>query len=813
MRNINLTFFFPFTTLLLLVVALSFQILNMPPLGKFLNPLIGSIQNDQDFDLDRLNFQIENLSLRDSVEVFFDERKVPHIYASNLDDLYYTQGYVTAYLRLWQMDFFSYATAGRLSEIINSDDIYNFDIDQRRLGLLDAAKKSLEFIKNDQETLNMLTAYTNGINAYIAELTYKKMPFEYKLLDYQPEPWSNLKSVLILKALGNTLSGYEEDMFLSKMILTLGEEKFNLLFPDFIGPITPVMDTAAAISNNSNHHLNSHKVPSYLNYSFLVSVDTVSKSSYNPKLGSNSWAVSGDKTRDGYSILANDPHLNLTLPSFWIEMQLSCHNLNTYGVSIPGTPSIVIGFNNHVAWGITNGADDVKDWYKLKLNDDQKKYLLDSNWLDLSCRVEEFRRRGRNTTYDTVYSSLHGPIVFEKKNGDRGKDYINYALNWELYNVSNEFKTFMRLNNAKNYEDFEDAIRFFKCPTLNFTYIGPGDTIAIKHQGNIRKKKYGQGKFLMDGTKSEHLYDKYLPYDSLPKLLNPKKGFVISANQHPTYSNYEYFYNGYYSETRANQIYANLYNSDNLDVQNMKSFQLDNTNSFAIEAIPLLIERVLLSNLVIYQREAIQELSNWDGAYNFEDKNAILFELWLNKIRDNTWDEFKGPPAMGKTPNDQVLLNLIKSDPKNSYFDIIGTSPKETANEILTQSFLEAFEEHQLLRIKKKDTRWGDLNKINIMHLTNLPAFSIMDLTSSGHPNAINATSGNWGPSWRMIVEIGEKPKAYGVYPGGQSGNIGSKYYKNFVDNWKNGGYYNLQFFASKEEAISSTANRWILVH
>ncbi|MEN5057168.1 penicillin acylase family protein [Sphingobacterium kitahiroshimense] len=808
MKKINLRFLFPFTALIILVIALSNQLMNIPPLGMFLNPFLGISQNDKDADLDSPFLDIGQLGLSDSVDVYFDDRRVPHIYAKNANDIYFAQGYVTASLRLWQMDFFTYATAGRMSEIFNIDDLLSYDRNQRRLGLLYAAEQTLEYIQKDPETISIIQAYTRGVNAYINGLNYRTMPFEYKFLDYRPEPWTNLKTVLILKALGNTLTGYEEDLLMSKMILALGDERFNLLFPEYVHPTTPILNNDLGGNNNDSARALSR--PAYLDSFFLTSNDTISKSSYNPNLGSNSWVVSGKKTKSGHPILANDPHLNLTLPSFWLEMQLITPEMNVYGVTIPGAPSIIIGFNEKIAWGITNGADDVKDWYKLKLSNDSKKYQMDGKWIDLKYRIEEIKRRNNSSVYDTIYRSIHGPILADKDFKGNFENYLNYALKWELYNPSNEFKAFINLNTASSYANFIEAVKNVKCPVLNFTYAGPGDTIAVIHQGNMGIKQLGQGKFILDGTKGELITERYIPQDRLPQVVNPSNGFVISANQRPTSPDYDYYYNGYYSETRASQIFNTLNDKSVFDIDRMKSLQLDNTNRFALDALPVFIASLNLNKLKSDENKAVSMLDRWSGKYDRDNVEPKLFEIWLGEIRKNTWDEFEKPPFNAKLPADYVLLDLIRKDPSNIYFDKVETSPKENASDIITESFSSAYKGYKNF-LNKDSVKWGDFNKVNVMHLTNLSAFGRTNLSSSGHPNAINAMSVYWGPTWRMIVELGDVPKAFGVFPGGESGNIGSKYYDNYLDDWNNGIYYKLQFFLNKNEANKVASSTWRL--
>ena len=806
MNKINVGFLFPLVALVILIYSLSTQLFSVPPLGKLLNPFTGVVQNDHEPQLEALTLHINQSGLRDSVRVYLDDRKVPHIYASNTNDLYFTQGYVSASLRLWQMDFISYVAAGRLSEIFDKDEYFDYDRNQRRIGILESAKSALKLIEKDPVTNQILTAYSNGVNAYIHSLDYSTMPLEYKLLDYKPESWSKLKSVLILKTLGNTLSGYEEDMFMSKMMMALGEDNFNKLFPDFDTHITPVMNTAVTLSAAAIPV----KKPGYLDYSFITFNTVVTKSTYNPKLGSNSWVVSGKKTKSGFPILASDPHLGLNLPCFWVEMQLTSPEVNVYGASIPGTPSIIIGFNKNIAWGITNGADDVKDWYKLKITDDYKKYELDGKWVDLKYRLEKIVRRGHQVFYDTVYTSVHGPIVSTSSFAGRQPEMKNFALKWTLHEPSNEFLSFIKLNKAADYKGYKDAIRHFSCPVLNFTFACKDNTIAVNHQGAMPVKRPGQGKFIMDGTQSSQIYTKLVPEDSLPKLVNPACNYVLSANQHPTYPGYQYYYNGYYSENRANRIQQLLEGEKVIDISKMQQMQLDNINSFAVEALPVLLKQVDLQRLSAAQRKELIKISKWQGTYGMKDESAVVFEHWLRNIRTYTWDELSLYNYAMRSPSDDVLIELIRKNPGDLYFDKVETTAKENAGDIVTEAFKTALAEFDGLK-KEGPAAWGDLNKVNVTHMTEIAAFSVRDLSSAGSPNGINAISANWGPSWRMVVELGERPKAYGIYPGGQSGNIGSKYYTNFIEDWRQGKYYRLQFFLSEKEAKSNAVNTWII--
>ncbi|MFC0516386.1 penicillin acylase family protein [Mucilaginibacter angelicae] len=805
--NFNFYFLFPMTALIILIFALSNQLFGVAPLGRILNPFIGVVQYKSDQMYLQSSLKVHDRMLHDSVSVFFDNRKVPHIYAKNDHDMYFAQGYVTAYLRLWQMDFLTYVGAGRMSEIFDKPEFLDYDRNQRRLGILASAQQSLKVIEKDVETNNALTAYTNGVNAYINRLNYKDLPFEYKILDYKPELWSKLKSVIILKQLGNTLSGYEEDAYLSKMILALGDTGFNKLFPDFVNEISPIVPDNAKLKDSV------YKIskPSYLDFNFLYSNSVLSKSSYNPKLGSNSWAVSGKKTKSGFPILCTDPHLNLTLPAVWLEMQLSAPGTNVYGVCIPGTPAITIGFNEKIAWGMTNGADDVKDWYKLKISNDYRRYKFDGKWLNLGLRVEEIRRRNQKSFFDTVFSTIHGPII-DNKSFPKSTEYMNYALSWQLHRPSNEFITFIKLNKAQNYVDFQNAVRSYCSPTQNFTFASTNNDIAIFHQGNMAVKSKGQGKFIMDGTKSEYLFTKNISPDSLPRVHNPQSGYVFSANQHPTTQAYPHYYNGYYTEARANRINALLKSGDKFDVERMKAIQLDNVSDIAVKALPLLNRLINKGKLNAWEVKQLASISGWNGAYNKTDQKALFFDLWWKKVSEYTFDEFNSYYFNIRFPDDYVLLDLIEKDPADRIFDKLETAKVENASDIITQSFINANKEYEKQKLKGS-IAWGDINKVNVLHMTKLEALSINNLSSAGNPNAINAVSSGWGPSWRMVVELGDHPKAFGIYPGGQSGNPASSYYSNFVQPWNNGQYFPLNFYRSISEARKVSTNKWVFAN
>ena len=347
---------------------------SIPPIGKFLNPYSGVWQNETD---ESLSGEVLIKGLKNKVTVHYDEQIIPHAFAQNEEDLYLTQGYLTAKHRLWQMDFQTYAAAGRLSEILGEKAL-NYDRQERRRGMGYGADQAVKVMKENPETFKLVQAYANGVNAYINQLTPESYPVEYKLLDYKPEPWSVNKTALLLMYMTKMLAGADSDMQYTNALRLFGKDRFDMLFPDFFDITDPVIPKETDWS-----FIDVPQTPLPANQQIVL--DTIREviDQPNPDNGSNNWAISKEKSATGNTILANDPHLGLNLPSIWFVMQLSTPNHKAFGATIPGALGIISGFNEHIAWGETNATRDVIDWYKIEFNEDRSKYKFDGEWKDV----------------------------------------------------------------------------------------------------------------------------------------------------------------------------------------------------------------------------------------------------------------------------------------------------------------------------------------------------------------------------------------------------------------------------------------------
>ncbi|MEZ4796354.1 MAG: penicillin acylase family protein [Flavobacteriaceae bacterium] len=774
--------------------ALNTKLGSLPPLGKFLSPNQGVWQNEITESDSHPEINLKGLTA--PVTVKYDEHLIPHVFAENKKDLYRAQGYITAQHRLWQMEFQTHAAAGRLSEIVGEVAL-NYDRTERRRGMVYGAEQKLKNWETDQEVIDYVDAYADGVNQYINSLKPSDFPVEYKLLDYSPEEWTRKKTALLLMYMTKMLAGEDSDLEYTNFLKKYGKERFDLLYPDFFDandPVIPAETDWSIMENAIQTPIPDSEMP--LDYV----KETIEKP--NPNNGSNNWAVSPEKSYSGNAILANDPHLGLNLPSIWFAMQLSTPEQNTFGVTLPGALGIVIGFNEHIAWGMTNATRDVIDWYKIEFEDQTNShYKYDNAWKATTKRLEEIKIRGKETFLDTVTYTHHGPVTYDasfKGNGEK----IGYAMRWTGHLGGQNQRTLLDLNTSKNYDDYKNAIKSFVAPAQNVIFASTEGDIALWIQGKFPNKWKGQGKFLMDGSNPEHDWQSYIPQEHNAHTKNPERGFVSSANQHPVDESYPYyvFNDGY--ETYRNRVINNFFRSkDKFDIQDFKDLHNNNFNLQASELLPFMIPVVEKAELSSFEQEMLNKVKSWKYNNDIDEVGPTIWQSWYNTLVDITWDEIENDSLALEYPFKYQTIYLLKNSPNDKFMDIVETPEVESANDLFLIAFKEAAQKLKELENKNGTLDWGNSKATYIGHLLQaLPAFSRFDLPIGGFYSIVNATAKNHGPSWRMIVEMTSPPTALGVYPGGQSGNPGSKFYDDMVDTWASGNYFKLNFMQEKNQ-------------
>jgi penicillin G amidase len=786
--------------LLLLITATLIFVLSrswgsVPAIGKLLSTSHGFWKNIDAHPEHSYAFQIQGP--KGTVEVIYDERGIPHIFANNNEDLYYAQGFVMAKDRLWQMDFVSYVSSGRLSELVGEKAL-KMDRYHRRIGLRKAAENSLELLSKDPETSEAVNAFTDGVNAYIQKLSSSQYPIEYKLLGYKPEAWTPLKCALLLKYMANDLTGHDNDIEYSNALQLFGREAFELMYPDYIEPIDPIIP----LETPFNFTPLKPKTVQKSDASELASLFPNPIKDFLPPvgLGSNNWAVSGSKTASGMPMLCNDPHLSLNLPSIWYEMQLVTPDMNVYGVTLPGSPGIVIGYNDRIAWGVTNAGMDVRDWYALELNPgNEKQYNAAGEWKNFEVIEEVYKVKGQPDFKENIKWTVIGPVVFEP-DFTKTKDKAGLAMNWLAHRPTNELKTFISLNKAKNHQDYLAALDHFWCPAQNFVYADIENNVAIKEQGRFWIRHPEQGKFIqsLSDADLESIDRHFIPNAHNPYVLNPARGFVSSANQIPVGPQYPYYILGDYEHYRNRRINEVLSGLKDATPDDMKTLHYDNMSVIARENLPHWLSTVQRPANGT-GRQIHQSLSKWNFMTDFESEASSYFYKWLEFIEDLAWDELKSDDISFTLPTQYVTVDLLKKHPNFPLFDFQKTDKRENANDIIRMAFdstVAWFNDHS------DQAEFRIYKNTALTHLAQLAPFSYQYMKIGGYINIVNATSSRWGASVRLLIDFADgRPQGYGMYPGGQSGNPGSAGYNSFVDAWTDGKYYKHNFFKTFKDA------------
>ncbi|HUX83599.1 MAG TPA: penicillin acylase family protein, partial [Chitinophagaceae bacterium] len=527
-------------TLALVILLGRWWSTSLPPLGRIFSPQEGFWQNAEPVNRD-FSARLTLPELSDSATVWFDDRLVPHVFASDEKDLYFLEGYVTAEFRLWQMELQVRAAAGRISEILGPSAL-NFDRLQRRKGMVTAAQATWNVMEQDSLSRMVTDAYTAGVNAWIATLDYRRLPLEYKLLGYRPEPWTSFKCALLIKYMSDMLTGDVNSIENTNALRILSSHDFWEIYPDFFRNLDPIVPKGTRFDPPSRI---SKPPPGQAPLALAGHPGNYFEDRHDPDNGSNNWVVDGKKTRSGAPILCNDPHLDLNLPSIWYEIQLSCGNMNVYGVSLPGAPGVIIGFNDSIAFGETNAERDVKDYFAIRFRDaTRSQYRWKNGWKQADLHLEKIRIRGHKPFTDTVAYTVFGPVTYDPSFPSAASPGECLASHWVGLDPSDEGKCIYLLNHATGYSGYLNALRYFQSPGQNFAFADKAGQIALWEQGKFPLLWKGQGKFVMPGQDSSWDWQGYIPYGENPHVVNPADGFVSSANQQPTDSTYPYYYSG-----------------------------------------------------------------------------------------------------------------------------------------------------------------------------------------------------------------------------------------------------------------------------
>jgi penicillin G amidase len=746
--------------------------------------------------------------LTNDVQVRWDPHGIPHVSATNELDLFLSQGYLHAQERLWQMDLTRHFLSGRLAEIFGrftvpwrevsthfrSRDSVDFDYFIRLIGIRQSALRSLESLP--EEDRHRLQAYSDGVNRYI-ENGRKRLPWEFRLLRHEPDPWRPEDSLTIGKGFAFLLS---PALFtrLNMIALTakLGgeQQKLRSLWPAYPDEAPSITRATWDAAQNL--------------WQFMSG--TFSAIDFSPAAaGSNSWVIAPQRSTSGKAMLCNDPHLRMTLPSIWYLMHLKAEADRTqpdgyevWGASIPGTPCIHLGRNRSIAWGVTAALCDDLELYREKIDSLRPdRYFAGRQWLSMQTRLETIRIRGSREITNSVRSTRHGPVISDFHGSHHSSEVL--ALRWTAHEPSQEFRGVYTINCARNWDEFLDGLTYQVAPNLNYVYADQHGNIGYSLAGKIPIRSKRPTLLPVEGWREESEWRGYVPFSELPRLYNPPEGIIATANHRIADASYGHFLSDLFEPPyRINRIKTFLAAKATLSVADMAVLQGDLISLHATELIQALksdLEQA--SGASSELSEIASRLLQWNGNCGAGSTEAALFQVFHHRLMANLLI-----PALGESlflayievfnecmvPVDQILGNpasiWFANSPRQA---LVAKSLRETADE-LAASF----------GADLNDWQWGRLHTLTLDHnLSRVkilrPILSIGPFASPGDNVTVNMGfhrrsdpyKHTIGASTRLIIELGPPPRLKAVLLPGQSGHPFSPHYADQTALWREGSY------------------------
>ncbi len=780
---------------------------------------------------------IKTEGIYESVNIYRDNFGVSYIEGNNENDLYFALGYTHSQDRLWQMDLFRRIAEGKMSEILGKDAI-EYDKLFRTIGI---NKIAIQFYQNlSPKSKEILQSYTNGVNFFI-KTHIKKLPLEFDVLNYKPEQWKPEHSIMLVRLMGweLNLSWYSDFMF-GEIVKKWGIEKAKDFFPNYPED-APFIVTSDKKSNEKNKLLDTNKKISEKsienNYKVFAELGKkFCETNLNFRdflglkgthIGSNSWVISGKKSENKKPIIANDPHLALQSPSKWYEVVLINRRTNYIcgGFSIPGTPGITIGYNNCISWGITNLMNDDADFYILPLDPlDKKKYIYKNSSYPIDSITESIKVKDvKDEIYFTIFQTKIGPIIsnlertgFLENNNFRTGSNELLTFRWTGYDFSDEIECFYKLNNAKNWEDFKNALRGYNLPASNFVYADTMGNIGYHAAGKIPiRKNLSEDIYAMYPSNGEIEWTSYLDFEDLPQSYNPKEEFIVTANNKPIKDYKNYISNLYEPPYRAERIEQILMLRNNFNANEFKLIQNDVLSLQAREYCNYIFEAYKDTiNISQDEKEFLKLLKSWDYEMKLYSPAASLFSefevvLYKNIYKDKLGEELFRNYIFLKNIPVRNTTKLLKE--QNSWmFDIVGNIGKpENRNDIIKISFQEAINNLKNKFGNSDYTKWywGEIHKVIIKHPLGIvaalsPVLNIGPYEIGGNGTTIANSEYSFytslnnkefesylGASMRIIVDMSNLSTYQSILPTGQSGQPHHPHYKDQTRLWLNGEY------------------------
>lgn len=806
--------------------------------------------------------ELQVQGLKDRVEIIREADGKPHIYAKNMHDLYFAQGYVQAQDRWWQMEFFRKTCGGRIEELTGKKAaLVNTDIYLRTLGLYDVARREYENYKPEERAI--LDAFAEGVNAYISGRSPQQLSVNYTILGFtgikfNVEPWSPFDTLVFSRLMA-------WDLGLSRDTEILRTRLHNLLGPkmaeEWLLPPWPLgkkktilLDEDVRATYAADYDFLRNKQAAFASLEVPAGEPACDLSSVlgeTEGAGSNSWVAGGGMTKSGRALLANDPHLGIQHPSIWYEIALHCPDDGTgrpfdvSGFTFALIPGIMAGHNNDIAWGITNVYPDVNDQYRIKVNPaNPLQYEWNGKWRDMTVREEKISFGDGKTPVKIKVRQTHlGPVInenrYDAKTGREAGFNNNdpLVLHWTGLEPGTILTAVEKLNRAANWDDFTGALRFWDTPSQSLVYADKQGNIGYQMPGKIPVRAENHtGQVPAEGWTDKFEWKGYVPYELLPRVYNPARKYIVACNQEvapPAYfamlgkklgpkvnadfgSRYNKWIYGYRSE-RAYDLIGKLAPHT---VETCQAIQGDNMSLPAKEILPALAGLRLKSHELTYSRDW---LLKWDAVCGEESSEAVLFNYFIMKLMQNTFQtKLKDAARADGIDRELWAITLLLAKPDDPWWDDPATpNKKETRDDVLVKSFEEACAAAKDAQGEDRAKwKWGKVHQAVFVgnplglsgikpleNMVNRGPQPVSGTTESVNNNVWYAGKGDFRvgliPSMRMIIDLGDFDKSVKINSTGASGHPQSHWYGDQIEPWAKVKYNPMLWSRGKVEAAA----------
>ena len=777
----------------------------LPPAGPLLDPANGALALSRTSELPA---QMKGVvpGLAGVVTVTYDDRGVPHISATSMGDAYRAMGWVVARDRLFQMELQVRAAAGTVSEF--NARALAVDTTARRIGLAWGAERRYALLKPGSKEMESLEAYTAGVNAYIDQMRPSELPIEYRLVGRKPLRWHPKNAFYFLARMSQTLSFILPELNILKAQLLVGRAAAEQLYAVNAPIQEPIVPNG---QRTTRFDLAPLPPPGAGDSSVLGAArglalglsafGAASELEPTNRAASNNWVVGPKRTKAGFAILAGDPHLELSLPSIWYEVHLVVPGqVDAYGYTFAGTPSIVLGFNRDVAWSATNTGADVADFYKETVDDalNPTKYQVDGEWRAIERKEERYRGpAGEVLRLDTLRFTHRGPL---RKIGS-----LWLSMRWTALDTNNanaSLGAFQAAQTATSVATLMAALAPYPGPAQNFVMADRAGNIGIRSTGLFPiRPADGSGLAFRDGSTSASDWTGYWAVKDYPQSVNPSQGFLASANQQPVdpRMSARYFGAEWPSPWRAMRINQRLRSDSAWTPNKIRLMQVDSGSARADFFVPYFLDAVLRLGAAGRSSNDLARtaslLAEWSRSYTPSDKRAVLFEAAMDRLSALTWDELvprdTASTMRPRTPGGPTLARLLR-DPTSPWWDDRRTLAVESRDDILAKALTLGFADVVARHGRDPngdDWRWANTSPMKLHHLLRIDPFSALNVAARSGPETIapRAIGGTYSASERLVVEMGPTVHAWTTYPGGQSGNPFSSLYKDRLVKWAAG--------------------------